>query len=707
MDIKCERCGTEYEFDDERVTEEGVTVKCSTCGHLFKVRKKSFVLTEPVVLGKKGGQDDAGRNWMVRRGDGTILSFKELTTLQKWIVERKVSREDEISKSGETWKRLGSIAELASFFQVVDQASSAESAPAPQTSPGLQIQPKPETITQPLPAATPAQAAVPAPSAPTPIDVPSSPPPAMTPPLGSPVAPAIEPEAPVMPDAPVSTAAPAQATSPGIPQAPPQPAEAPSRDLQLGTPAVDTRSEPDSWGDPDMGDSDDVVEKWKKRGRRKWYFIVPLLLIVAGLGGWYLLSKETFMQVYAMITGRGETLPGTAVTRFEAGYGHFFKDSSDELAAAIGDLTAAIEETKGNYPLAMATLAEVHITRADKGNQQIKRMDAQIADLVKQVDALKPKDGKEPGGKLLEQITPLHNKKVGIQKERMKVVDAARKDLDEAKRLIDAARGLDPKAFAPKRALADYLRVMSGDRAHLEEPLAEAASLNENDPGLLYVDGASLASDPAMLEAAAGKLQMAIDLQHKAGKPDFLRARCKLAEVLIGLGKQEEAKIQIDQILRENPKHEEASQLLAELAPKAEPEPEPEAEPDKKPAEPGAPTTYQGWMTLANGLQQKGQTRKALQAYDSALELKPEDSEALTGKGICFLDDGAYGAAINWFHRALKSNSRHADAIMGLAEAYKYRGDNPQAVRFYQRYLEAFPAGPEAAVARRNLKELK
>jgi regulator of sirC expression with transglutaminase-like and TPR domain len=42
-----------------------------------------------------------------------------------------------------------------------------------------------------------------------------------------------------------------------------------------------------------------------------------------------------------------------------------------------------------------------------------------------------------------------------------------------------------------------------------------------------------------------------------------------------------------------------------------------------------------------------------------------------------------------------------------LAEAYKYRGDNPQAVRFYQRYLDAFPEGPEAAVARRNLKELK
>ncbi|HSA21921.1 MAG TPA: zinc-ribbon domain-containing protein, partial [Myxococcota bacterium] len=124
MDIKCERCGTEYEFDDSRVSEEGVTVKCSTCGHLFKIRKKSFVLTEPVPQ-DDGGAADGGKNWMVRRRDGTVLSFKELTTLQKWIVERRVSREDEISKSGETWKRLGGIAELASFFQVVDQAMAA------------------------------------------------------------------------------------------------------------------------------------------------------------------------------------------------------------------------------------------------------------------------------------------------------------------------------------------------------------------------------------------------------------------------------------------------------------------------------------------------------------------------------------------------------------------------------------------------------
>ncbi|KFE67709.1 hypothetical protein DB31_8192 [Hyalangium minutum] len=65
------------------------------------------------------------REWRLRQPSGNTFTFKDLTTLQKWIVERKVARDDEISLTGETWKRLGDIAELATFFQVVDEAQRA------------------------------------------------------------------------------------------------------------------------------------------------------------------------------------------------------------------------------------------------------------------------------------------------------------------------------------------------------------------------------------------------------------------------------------------------------------------------------------------------------------------------------------------------------------------------------------------------------
>src|SRR5947208_15008276 len=41
MDVRCEKCQTVYEFDDARVKESGVTVKCTQCGHIFKVRKRT------------------------------------------------------------------------------------------------------------------------------------------------------------------------------------------------------------------------------------------------------------------------------------------------------------------------------------------------------------------------------------------------------------------------------------------------------------------------------------------------------------------------------------------------------------------------------------------------------------------------------------------------------------------------------------------
>ncbi len=113
MDVRCEKCQTEYDFEDSRVPAEGLSVKCSSCSHVFRVFKP----------GAAAGSEE---QWMVRQKNGNLVRFKEMTTLQRWIVERKVSRQDEISKTGKSWKRLGDIPELAPFFQAVHSA-----APAP------------------------------------------------------------------------------------------------------------------------------------------------------------------------------------------------------------------------------------------------------------------------------------------------------------------------------------------------------------------------------------------------------------------------------------------------------------------------------------------------------------------------------------------------------------------------------------------------
>jgi tetratricopeptide (TPR) repeat protein len=112
-------------------------------------------------------------------------------------------------------------------------------------------------------------------------------------------------------------------------------------------------------------------------------------------------------------------------------------------------------------------------------------------------------------------------------------------------------------------------------------------------------------------------------------------------------------------------------------------------------------------MKLAQTLQDQEQAKKALETYAAALELRPGDPKALTGRGFCFFDLGQLGNAVKSFRQALRKNPRHGNAIIGLAEVHKDRGDTDNAIESYQRYLEILPNGPEAALAERNIKELQ
>ncbi len=137
MDVGCPKCQTEYELDDARVTEDGVTVKCTTCAHVFRVKRKQLVVTlpakgdtpaaplgeAPITHSSELPPPPPSREWKLRTAKGNVVPCRDLTMLQKWIIEGKVHRADEISLSGETWKRLGDIPELSSFFQVVEEAS--------------------------------------------------------------------------------------------------------------------------------------------------------------------------------------------------------------------------------------------------------------------------------------------------------------------------------------------------------------------------------------------------------------------------------------------------------------------------------------------------------------------------------------------------------------------------------------------------------
>ena len=103
MDVRCERCQTEYEFDDALVSGRGTTVKCTTCGHKFKIRRV--------------GGDFSEDFWHVVTAAGKTLVFTSLRELQRAIQSGLVERHDNISRGGLPAKPIGQIPELAPFFE--------------------------------------------------------------------------------------------------------------------------------------------------------------------------------------------------------------------------------------------------------------------------------------------------------------------------------------------------------------------------------------------------------------------------------------------------------------------------------------------------------------------------------------------------------------------------------------------------------------
>ena len=129
MDVRCDRCQTEYELDDGSVSDTGTSVQCTTCNHQFIVTRRPSSPLHQMTLTPPGGSENVAEPevppWTLSTDDGKVHRFRDLNTLHKWIVERKASRTDRLSRAGGPWLALGDMEELSSFFRVVDEADRA------------------------------------------------------------------------------------------------------------------------------------------------------------------------------------------------------------------------------------------------------------------------------------------------------------------------------------------------------------------------------------------------------------------------------------------------------------------------------------------------------------------------------------------------------------------------------------------------------
>lgn len=100
MDVACNRCHAEYEFDDALISERGTTVFCTTCGLQFKIFPPD----------RKGPPEE----WtLTPMAPGTApRTFRSLRELQRAILDGDVMETDLLARGGQRPRALGTIAEL-------------------------------------------------------------------------------------------------------------------------------------------------------------------------------------------------------------------------------------------------------------------------------------------------------------------------------------------------------------------------------------------------------------------------------------------------------------------------------------------------------------------------------------------------------------------------------------------------------------------
>jgi predicted Zn finger-like uncharacterized protein len=677
MDVRCRQCGTEYELDDARVAAAGTTVKCSTCSHIFKVlpggvTKDSVALAAPAPeasppQGSPSSQPPqaASPDWMVRKVDGQVYRFKELTTLQKWIVERKVVRDDEISRTGRSWKRLGEIAELTSFFQVVEAAELAQRAVTASMMPQVHLTATQTGTFQ----AWPMHAPPPAPGASSSLSVPVAPQPVAPPPLP---APSIAPiPAPRLPSTSTHPGAVASASSTASSHNP--------ASQRLKTPARSAA---------DLDDEDPVVV-FERRRRRVWL----------GVGG---LAIAGVVVVAAMVlVDRGhDVAPELRATA--------------QQALALGDDVSrgrALEALdRASAPGKLALRARLVAEEARTWREALRLLDEAKAVQASMQPAGKTSPPTMPGlpdGAATRAEATLAQAGAAVLQSRAEgigTIDAAlaaataalaAADFDAVVKEVGAARELS-------RGLHDDARHVVDDELRLLMSLAEASRVGMKDREAAEVVREKLLrfGDARARAAAAVASLVLVRVARDA-------ALASTTPTAVDGTVVANAKTALSMLPAGDPRQPAGLALLTALSTlPVPPEPEKEVVPVVEAPAAGVVDSFDALMARGEKAMTLGKDLAAWDAFRRATTKNPKSAKAWLKLGWAALDTGKKAEAPRHFQRAIALSPSLSEAQFGLAEAYRFLGRADDAVAAYKEYLRLDPRGKDAAIAKNAITRL-
>jgi predicted Zn finger-like uncharacterized protein len=688
MDVQCERCKTEYEFDDALVSGRGTTVRCTTCGHQFKVRRAES--------GEGAGED----RWLVKTANGHQFTFVTLRELQRAILAHQVSRNDLLRRGGAPPRPLGSISELEPFFE--GRATSTQPPPA-----------APEDEAPQVPSAFPKRSSIswetdsPAPAMPRSTTASYGQAPStmrrkidtLRPPEG--VAAAPPQAAPITPQ-PIVSATP----YPGQPvsfheattavervanlheEVAPRPAAPLAQEMSSPLPAP-TRPvrHPAPSGEYDLAEMrgsipSSLEEPYSmRRGRRVGGWIVALVLLLAvGVLGWavarpYVVARNA--SAAAQLDPRAES--------FLAEGEKAMTDGNLEQAAEAFDKASALAEEE---PRVRLDEARVATARADVPWLKLKLLPPNAVDEVRTTKA-------DMGERVARAV-----------------------------RLADAALAAAPDAPAAARVKIDALRLAGqpdAARAFVAKVIAQASQ-----PETAYVLAAlDLAEPEPLWTTVLERLRLAASGEGAAG-----RARAALVYSLAKSGDGVGARAELgklDALARPYPLSPDLHALLDKAPTKGSLDAGSELAGARGPAAPVAagvnassvvapspaagpavggdsiPGDSRSAMQVASQAFKKGDVSRARQIYEAIVTRNPTDSEAVAALGDVARAQGDSSGAIANYKRAIAVNPSYLPALLGLADTQWVSGDKAAATRGYGDIIDRFPEGTYPAYVKQRI----
>jgi tetratricopeptide (TPR) repeat protein len=311
------------------------------------------------------------------------------------------------------------------------------------------------------------------------------------------------------------------------------------------------------------------------------------------------------------------------------------------------------------------------------------------------------------------------------------VLASARRQLQEstqrAKKAIERAQAVSPEDNVLMRTYVDVLRI-AGDRTGARLLVPKLAAIAQQPETAYALAALDLEEEAPSWPAILDRLRLAA-----TAEGNLMRARSALVFALVRAGNVAEARTELDKIIAAPRPSPLLGELRAFVARAATPAADAAAAEDaaKRDArevaavrgneEPFAPAgagaaaggaaaggagDFRTMLAQAAQAQAAHDYAKAEDLYRSALA-NGGDTEALAGLGDCARARGNSAQARSYYERVLAANPHYLPAMTSLADIRWESGDRAGAVALYRELVDTAPSGAVASRARERITQVE